>query len=170
MQEAWQELEEFPGYAISSEGQVMNTNTDVLKKPSANQQGIAIVNLHKDGRQHVRSVAVLVADHFIPRDGVPDHFDTPIHLNGDKMDCRADNMDWRPRWFAIKYHQQFNPEERAKKFGYRQPVEIIETGEVFDTSWDAAIKYGLLDQEIFVATVNRTYVFPHRFTFRILEE
>lgn len=170
MQERWIEVAEFPQYLVSTEGRVMNGWNDRPKEPSRNQQGISVVNLYKDKQQNLRSVAVLVADAFLSRDGIPEHFDTPIHLNGDRGDCRVDNLAWRPRWFAIKYHQQFRPEVRTRRFGFHQPVEIIETGEVFETSWDAAIKYGMLDQEIFVATVNRTYVFPHHFTFRVLEE
>lgn len=165
----WVEMQEYPNYAISNLGQVMNVTSGQIKKHSRNQLNIAMVNLSILGQQNIRSVAVMVANAFLDRSEVPDYFNTPIHLDGDKMNCSAGNLAWRPRWFAVKYHQQFSPWERANRYGFECPVELIDTGEVFPTSWEAAIKYGMLDREIFIATQNRTYVFPHMFTFREVE-
>lgn len=170
MREKWVPLNEFPGYLVSTDGRVMNDWGDRIKQPSRNQQGVCVVNLHQGGRQYLRSLAVLVANTFLYNPDVPRHFDTPIHLNGDRMDCRVDNLALRPRWFAIRYHQQFSEWERENRFGFKCPVMLIETEEVFPTSWEAAIKYGLLDREIFIATANRTYVFPHQFHFEVIEE
>jgi hypothetical protein len=94
-------------------------------------------------------------------------FNTPIHLNGDKDDNRADNLTLRPLWFAREYHKQFESPPR----GLRIPVEItngVGLGEFFKTSWDAAIKYGLLDREILIATLNQMYVFPTYQRFRVV--
>lgn len=162
----WIDLREYPGYAVSDDGRVMNTTTGLIKNQSINQQRIAMVNMSINGQQHVRSIAVMVANSFLDRSEFPEHFDTPIHLDGDKRNCRADNLTWRPRWFAVKYHRQFSEWERENRFGFRQPIEIIETGEVFENSLHAAVTYGLLDREIFLAMANRTFVFPHNFTFR----
>lgn len=170
MREQWQELDEFPNYAVSDHGRIMNTHTDLLKRPSKNQQGILMVNLSHRNQQHIRSVAVLVATTFLNDVPRPDHFDTPIHLDGDKGNCRADNLAWRPRWFAVKYHQQFNPFERANRYGFRRPIINVETEEVFPTSWDAATKYGLLDFEILLATQNRTFVFPINQRFEVIDD
>lgn len=170
MSEIWKDLQEYPGYAVSDCGGIMNTTTGLHKKPSVNQQGIAMINMSVNSKQNVRSVAVLVAREFLQDTNIPSHFDTPIHLDGDRMNCRADNLLWRPRWFAVRYHQQFNPWQRANRFGFRKPVLINETEETFPNSWAAAIHYGLLDQEIFLATMNRTYVFPYNFTFTVLED
>lgn len=168
-QNAFMELPDYPGYAINRDGEVLTLETGLMKRRSLNQQGILMVNFSINAKQHVRAVAPLVAHYFLSREDIPDHFDTPIHLNGDRTDCRVDNLAWRPRWFAVKYHRQFLPEERFKNFGFQSPVELINTGEVFPTSWEAAIKYGLLDKEIFIATINRTYVFPHSFFFREID-
>lgn len=167
--EQWLELHEFDNYAVSNLGRVRNLTTDLVKKPSRNQQGILMVNLSRNGEQNIRSVSVLVACAFVPTQGLPDHFDTPIHLDGDKANCQAVNLAWRPRWFAVRYHKQFDPWERTHRFGFRQPVELLDTGEVFPTSWEAAIKYGMLDREIFLATMNQTVVFPHHFRFRVID-
>jgi hypothetical protein len=170
MRERWLRIEEFPTYAVSDHGRVMNTVTELCKNPSKNQQGILIVNFSVHNKQHVRAVVGLVAKAFLDDVERPGHFDTPIHMDGNKENCHVENLAWRPRWFAVKYHRQFYPEERARRYGYRQPVEIIETGEVFPTSWEAAVKYGLLDWQIFEATEHRTYVFPVNYHFRVLDD
>jgi hypothetical protein len=170
MKEQWIVLEEFPRYAVSDLGQVINTHTDILKIPTPNKQGIMMVNLSSMRQQHIRSVAVLIANAFLGDIPRPPHFDTPIHLDGDKRNCRADNLAWRPRWFARRYHQQFDPSERATRFGFRRPVRIVETREEFPTSWEAAIKYGLLDFEILLAVQNQTFVFPINQRFEVIED
>ena len=167
--EWWVELIEYPGYAVSDRGRVMNTNTDLIKHPSKNQQGILMVNFSIRTKQYVRSVALLVAEQFVSRADVPDHFDTPIHLDGNRENCRADNLMWRPRWFAVKYHQQFSKEERKNRYGFQKFIRCVDTGEIFPNSWEAAIKYGLLDFDIFMKTVNGETVFPYDYKFEELD-
>lgn len=170
MREKWVELKGYDGYLISTEGRVMREWSERIKEPSVNQQGVCVVNLVVDKRQYLRSLAVLVANTFLYNLETPKHFNTPIHLNGDRMDCRVDNLMLRPRWFAIKYHQQFSEWERENRPGFTCPVLLVETEEVFPTSWDAAIKYGLIDRDIWISSINATYVFPQGFHFEPLEE
>lgn len=151
--EFWLELQEYPGYAISELGNIMNTNTDIMKQPSKNQQGILMVNFSRHGRQTVRSVALLVADRFVDRRDWPDYFDTPIHLNGDREDCAASNLSWRPRWFAVMYHKQFSNKNFGVS-GFSQPIKNTETGEVFVNTWDAALQYGMLENQLVLNTLN----------------
>lgn len=162
----WVEIEEFPGYSVSDEGQVANDHTGTVLSISTNQQGIPYVGLvsSEDGVQYKRSVALLVANGFLPPP-VPPHFDTPINLDGNRLNNCVWNLMWRPRWFAIKYHKQFHNSER----GFIVPIEDVQTGERFKTSWQAAVKYGLLDKEIKIATINHTYVFPTGQRFRTLK-
>lgn len=167
--EWWVELIEYPGYAISDLGRVMNTRTDLIKTTSKNQQGISMVNFSINHRQHVRSVALLVAQHFLSRDGVPIHFDTPIHLDGNKQHCSVNNLAWRPRWFAVKYHQQFSKEERQNRYGFQKYLRCVDTGEIFPNSWQAAIQYGMLDFDIFLRTLNGETVFPQNYKFEELD-
>jgi hypothetical protein len=163
--EVWRSIREFPGYSVGDEGHVRNDDTGRIMAMLVNQHGIGYVGLTKNYRQYKRSVAVLVATAFTPKLAQHrDAFDTPINLNGDRIDNRASNLMWRPRWFAVKYFRQFHSNER----GFNVPIEEIGTRERFKTSWDAALKYGLLDREILVATLNRTYVWPSYQRFRVL--
>lgn len=162
--EEWVVLEDFPRYAVSNHGRVMNTETENIKMPTLNQQGIPSVNLIQDRVQNRLSVAVLVAHVFLPP---PDNttFDTPINLDGDRENNRVDNLAWRPRWFARRYHSQL---KAPVEFGFKGGIEVLETGETFDDIRECAIKYGLLEKEIILGAHNSVPVFPTWYTFRII--
>lgn len=153
----WRKIDEFPTYSISDEGWVRHDDLGHILRHQVNQQGIPHVGLvsSRDGIQYKRGIALLVAKAFLPPP-FPEHFDTPINLDGDRFNNRIDNLMWRPRWFAIKYHKQFKNNER----GFNVPVIETTTMQRFETSWEAATTFGLLDKEILLAFINRTYVFP----------
>lgn len=151
----WTKLGAFPDYEIDPFGNVRRLKSGRPVAVTFNQQGVPMVGLSRDLKQHRRSLALMVATQFLDRPP-NSRFDTPIHLDGDRSNCSAENLMWRPRWFAIKYHQQFHNNLR----GFVVPVFEMETGETFKTSWEAALKYGLIDREILVANINRTVVFP----------
>lgn len=159
----WREIRFFPGYSVSMFGQVRNDDTGRNLTLMINQRGIVNVGLTRSRVQHRRAVSVLVADAFVPRP-IRETFDTPINLNGDRFNNTVSNLLWRPRWFAIKYFQQFKNNVR----GFLVPVEETNTGEQFPTSWEAALKYGLLDREILISTIARTYVWPTYQKFKVL--
>lgn len=163
MQE-WREIVGFSGYSVSDAGYVRNDNTSRIMRTTMNTHGIETVGLMQMGVQRKRSVSVLVADAFI-RTARSLQFNTPINLDGDRTNNRATNLAWRPMWFARKYHQQF----RIGPQGFGRPVQNIQTGEVFETSWDAATQLGLLERELVMSILNRTYVFPLYQTFSVLE-
>jgi len=169
MKEEWIELEEFPDYAVSNLGNILCLRNDLVRRPSQNQQGIAKITLVLDGRTHTRAVAVLVAKTFLKRDASylrdPNIFNTPINTDGDRMNCCVDNLMWRPRWFAIKYHQQFQYIEFHQAHPY---IEEIETGERFNNIKDPSINYGLYYRDIIKSFMNHVYVFPTGQEFRLV--
>ncbi|QAY17199.1 HNH endonuclease [Streptomyces phage Madamato] len=168
MQEEWREIAEFPGYSVSNAGGVRNDDTGRIMARQVNGRGIVYVGVCKRGPdslvvQHKRSVSVLVAQTFVPQPS--EEFDTPIHLDGDRFNNDVTNILWRPRWFAIKYGQQFQQDGPS----FNRPVQIIETEEVYESSWDAATKLGLLDREIAMSVMSRCYVWPIFQHFRLLD-
>ena len=106
-QERWAPIEGFPLYEVSDQGRVRNVKTGHIKIPQINQAGIVNVLLVARGEQSRRSVAVMVAEAFLPEP--PQTWNaTPINMDGDRTNNWVDNLEWRPRWFAIRYHQQFH--------------------------------------------------------------
>ncbi|QEQ93944.1 HNH endonuclease [Streptomyces phage Kardashian] len=148
MHEEWREIGLFPGYSVSDAGSVRNDETDRRLIPQVNQHGIVHVGLTKGRVQYRRSLAIIVAEAFIVRPSFT--FDTPINLDGDRRNNRADNLMWRPRWHAKKYFQQFKQGAPC----IVRKVQNVETGEVFENSWSAATTLGAIDRDIAYSVVS----------------
>lgn len=164
MQMEWREILEFPNYSVSDTGLVRNEETGHEMRLHVNQRGIVNVSFNRRGQQYKRSLAVLVATAFI-RNARPLAFDTPINLDGDRRNNNANNLLWRPRWYATEYFRQF----KTTWQGIDKPVEEIKSREIFNSSWDAAVTLGLLDSEIVNSVIYRTYTRATFHTFRVLE-
>jgi NUMOD4 motif len=165
MDERWRSIEHFQEYSVSDLGRVRTDKTGRILALSENQFGLLQVGLMRDGEQRHRSVPLLVAKAFIP--SPPGPFDTPINLDGDRHNNQVANLVWRPRWFAIKYNQQFRyPYENP----ILAPVQDLKTGEISANSFECAKRYGLLERDLVLSILNRTYVWPTYQEFRVLED
>lgn len=165
MVEKWKEIRKFPGYSVSDHGRVRSDRTGRILAVNENQSGLVYVGLVRQGIQYHRSVPLLVANAFIFRPYGP--FDTPINLDGDRFNNHVDNLEWRPRWFAIKYHMQFKwPPARP----IEEPIVEKKTNVVCENSFECAITYGLLEEELIESIERQTYVWPTYQEFRILAE
>jgi hypothetical protein len=143
-EELWYPIDEFPNYEISSTGIIMNSDTNRIMRTSKTLSGVVKVGLMgDDGKQHTRSVKVLVAEAFVG--GKDKNRNTPIHLDCDQSNCRADNLAWRPRWFASHYMRQFN-----KLYSYHTLNEIqdVYTGDIYANIQEAAMVNGLLVKDV----------------------
>ena len=165
MREQWRLIEGFENYSVSDYGRVRSEKSGRVLALSMNQFGVVCVGMMNDGTQRHRSVPLLVAQAFIPRPFDP--FDTPINLDGNRWNNRVDNLAWRPRWFAIKYNQQFRDRYPFPIFA---PLQDIKTGEISKNSLECAMQYGLLEKDVVLSIMNRTYVWPTYQEFRVLEE
>lgn len=162
--EHWKPIDFFPGYSVSDQGRIRTDKSDRILALSVNQFGLVQVGLMREGEQKHRSVPLLVAKAFlfVP----PGPFDTPINLDGDRHNNRLENLLWRPRWFAVKYNQQFKyPADNS----IMEPIVDLKTGEVSEGSLDCAKRYGLLEQDLIYSIINRSYVWPTYQEFEILE-
>lgn len=156
LDEVWFPIAEFPQYEVSSYGQIRNTNTDRILRQSRTTQGALKVGLWDGYQQQTRSVKVLVAEAFVR--GYSDRFDTPIHLDGDQDNVVADNLAWRPRWFAWKYSKQFPAIYQYAGIG---PLVERKSGVVYEDIVEACIKNGILHRELLISLTNKTPIFPN---------
>lgn len=157
----WRPVEGFPGYSINLLGQVRRDSSKRLLASRINQYGVPYVGLMRNWRQCSRSLPRLVALAFLSPPS--DIFDTPIQLDGDPLNCRVDNLMWRPRHYAVKYKQQF--EERYDN-PIDEPIHAINEGERFPNSFATACRYGLLEREVVLSIVHKTPAWP---TYQIFE-
>lgn len=161
--ETWLEIFEFPGYSVSNWGRVRNNFTGRVLTLLRNQHGVTHVGMNKGGLQHKRGVAKLVAERFL-RHTTLDDFDTPIHLDGDRTNNEASNLDWRPKWFADTYARQWN--RRGARI--TQPIRDKDSGERYADSMDAAKTHGLLERDILESILTGVKVFPTLQRFEII--
>lgn len=160
--EEWVVLREFSDYSVSSYGRLRKNTTGQLMALLVNQKGVVNVGMTKSKVQHKRSLALIVATEFVLPPPEHPNFDTPIHLDGDQRNNRADNLVWRPRWFAIRYQLQFKSPGESTKV----PIVDTDTGIVYPNSWEAAKEFGLLHRDLFMSVMNRTFVYPTYQVFR----
>lgn len=153
--ETWRTIPEFDRYSVSDEGRVRNDDTGRIMKLTMNQYGVLTVGLMYRGTQFRRSVPLLVAEAFVP--GGTQIFDTPVCLDGDRFNCKANNLNWRPRWFAVKYNRQFVEPYFAP---IDRRIRNKKTGDVFTDSLECAKWYGVLEQDLVESIMYRTFVWP----------
>lgn len=160
----WRRIDGFPDYSINSEGEVRHEPNRRPLLPRYNQYGVPYVGLMKDWKQHIRSLPRLVAYTFVSPPS--DIFNTPIQLDGDPGNCRAENLMWRPRWYAVKYKRQFMARYHRP---INKPVHAVGQGESFPDSFTAAIRYGLLEEEVVLSIENNTPAWPTYQEFKLVE-
>lgn len=152
--DGWQEVEEFPGYLVDAWGNIMNEWSNRPLRTRVNREGFAMVGMMLDGKQYTRSLASIVARAFV-HNQIPDHFTSVIHLNGERTDCRALNLMWRSRPFAIRYHDMFDQPP------YRVSVQIPALNEYYYSLREACTTHGLIEQVAYVNMQNREPCFPY---------
>ena len=168
--ENWASIPSFPGYSVSDTGLVRNDETERVLVRLVNPHGNVYVGLVHDGQQFNRSVARLVAEAFLPRHHYH-AFDTPINLDGDRTHLGVTNLMWRPRWFAVKYHQQFK-----KVWSENRAIVDVDSGARYRNSMYAAKTHGLLALNVFEWALMYDYymdkevegVFPTNQRFRLV--
>lgn len=160
----WAELDDFPDYAVSEYGEIGNMKTGLTRKVSINQQGNVKISIYRGRELYTRSVAVIVAEAFV--EGRTEFFNTPIHLDGDKRNCRADNLMWRPRWFAVRYHRQFyNPVFHNSDV----PIVEVNSGNEYQSVKEACMHLGLIHDDVYYSFTQGRDLQLTRHAFEVLD-
>lgn len=153
--ENWVEVDGFPDYSVNPLGHVRNNFTKRRLFPRFNQYDVPYVGLMRNGRQCIRSLPRIVAQAFLPQPNPI--FDTPIQKDGDPNNCSADNLEWRPRWYAVYYKNQF-------KDPYENPINVrirvVGERKTYRSSLEAAQAFGLLEREVVLSILNHTPAWP----------
>ena len=112
--EIWKDILGYEGrYQVSNWGRVKSLNyrrtgKEKILKAGASGDGYLQVTLSKDGKRKQPLVHRLVATAFCEN---PHGFKEVNHINEDKSDNRADNLEWCSRSYNCSYN------DRAKKAG-----------------------------------------------------
>lgn len=152
MTEIWKDIPNYEGlYQVSNLGRIKSIGRRVSWKfydkpcarnhnermitPEVGKIGYYRVGLCKNGKRTRYSLHRIIAKAFIPN---PDNLPTVNHKNGIKTDNRLENLEW------VSYSDNNLHAWRVlnKKAYNAKAVRCKETGEVFRTMAEAAIKYG----------------------------
>ena len=118
-EEIWKDIEGYEGYyMVSNMGNVKslgngksrnsNYSKERILKPSKNKDGYLYVFLYKDGKRKFYTVHQLVGNAFLSN---PQGYKEVNHIDEDKTNNRADNLEWCSRVYNNTYNG------RAKKVG-----------------------------------------------------
>ena len=114
--ELWKPIQGYNNkYWISSYGRIKSYKyrKPFLKRISVNDKGYYRVELWKDGKRSVQSVARLVGQAFIPNDD-PLNKTTIDHINGDKSLNTIENLQWLSLSDNIREYYKKNSDTASK--------------------------------------------------------
>ena len=140
----------FPLYSVSDLGEVVNNNTWTTKAYLKNQNGYKFVSLYQGPRRVSRQVAVLVAETFI-RGMYPLEWNTLIYLDGDLDNCKASNLAYRPRSYALRYNRAIRTVDRSKWHLDHTAIDWDGVELRFDNVVDSAAHFGILIEDVLKA-------------------
>ena len=120
--EQWAACDEFPAYAVSNMGRVMNLKTNSILRPRDNSYGYARVALRKDGRTHDVYIHHLVAAAFILG-----------YRKGVTIKHKEDNGDNSVRNLRFQEGVRIGALNRTPRKPKARRIRIVETNEVFLT-------------------------------------
>lgn len=151
-------IKEFPDYGVNYHGDVLNFVTNRFLLHHVGTGGHIYVSLRdQDGSRKVRALGRLVAEAYLPEPDMENQ-NTVIHLDYDYVNNSADNLVWRPRWFAIQYHKQ----AKLDSYPYidREFIDV-DSGRIYDNSHMFCIEHGALDLDVATALANdRPLLYP----------
>lgn len=139
MQEEWRDIAGYEGlYRVSNFGRIKSldrkqiySNGDIhyykgkMLKPSRAIGGYLKIRLGSTGRE--AGVHRFVAETFVPN---PKGYPEVNHIDGDKHNNRADNLEWCDRRANMAHCHNVLGKPTGKT---KTPVICIDTGEVFDS-------------------------------------
>jgi hypothetical protein len=152
------EVEEFPGYYVSTSGRVWsapkrgsskNGKWLKLRKLKCKDGSYYLrVELCKDGKQKSKQIHRLVAESFIPNFQSKPEVN---HLDGDKTNNDWTNLQWATKAENEKHAWDNGLNETTRKAASRthsKRVKCIETGKVYSSAEEASKSIGLNNQAV----------------------
>lgn len=101
MEEIWKEIKKLDGkYEVSNFGNIRNTKTKSIRKPSKAGKGYLRINVIVNGKRKYYYIHRLVAEAFIPN---PKNLPLVNHKDENKNNNFVDNLEWCDNDYNINY-------------------------------------------------------------------
>lgn len=136
--EEWKDIQGYEGlYQISNLGKVRSLKfhrQNIIRElqPFRNLKGYLRVELHKNNKNKIHMVHILVAQHFIPN---PENKKQVNHINAIKTDNKVENLEWCTPSENIKHSW-----ENGLQKGSAKKVEQYDTKGNFIREWENQTK------------------------------
>ena len=164
----WKPIRGYEGrYEVSDDGQVRGiTRAERLKDGKSRTRkgrqlalmtkrtGYQCVNLYKDAHMTTQLVHRLVADAFIPN---PEHKPEVNHINGDKHDNRAVNLEWVTGSENIRHAFRTNLKSGNGRDGKLSSEQIRQIRTCSDSQKVIAMRYGISRQMVGLIKQRKAY-------------
>ena len=138
-EELWRDWPQDPRILVSNKGRVVSCKrgTGYPLKVRHNNCGYQMVSAGS-GSNNKQYVHRMVAETWIDN---PNHYEQVNHINGDKDDNRADNLEWVTPSENMRH--AFRTGLKKHSGGLKAtPIRIVETGEVFESVSECARRIG----------------------------
>ena len=135
MKEIWKDIPGYEGlYQVSDQGQVKsierykNNNGGFVKVPekvlrASVRNGYGLVALSKEGVRRTCAVHRLVAEAFIPN---AENKPTVNHINGNKLDNRAENLEWNTDKENIRHAIKTGLRNAGQPFNNKRSIAVAQ--------------------------------------------
>lgn len=158
MKEGWKKIPGFNNYEISSFGQIYRRDRDIMMRPSHTLTGHVKISLicDYDGERYTKGVAQMVAEAFVaPPTGLCSQV---VMLDGNLDNLVAENLMWRPPWFAWMYVRQLKTLQPQHYLNLK--IRNVDTGVIYDSIIEAGMTEGLLFDDVWRSTYSGDRIFP----------
>lgn len=149
MKEEWKKIEGFPNYSVSNTGKVRNDKKNKEKALVKSSTGYAKTDLYSNGKRFCKRTHRLVGEAFVPN---PYNKPEINHKDGNKLNNRADNLEWVNRSENEKHAYDnglakiTEKHHHGRKKGFKNPnaglprtkVRVIETNKVYSSVSECA--------------------------------
>jgi hypothetical protein len=114
----------FEDYTITCDGIITNKNTKHVLKHVKNFHGYLQVGLYKDGKQKIKKVHILLAQHFLDNTR---NYPVVRHLNDVKTDNRLENLSWGTHKDNTADMFRNGTDKVSRRFSKEEIIEIYTT-------------------------------------------
>ena len=123
----WKTVDRNPKYEVSDNGEVRIAGTNKILKQRNDRYGYPKVTFNDNGvAKSTPTVHRLVAEAFLPN---PDNLPCINHKNENKLDNRAENLEW----CTVEYNNLYGTHVEACATGRKRPVSAYLNGEYVKT-------------------------------------
>ena len=140
--EQWKQIDDFPNYEVSNQGQVRNKKTlRILKQSFSNNY--AYCNLYNNGSHKRVTIHRLVAKAFVPLENGQYQDYSVDHIDNNSLNNKSDNLQWLKQEDNLEksYENGNQKKKKQRVYQYKDGLLINEYESVNEAFRQTAIRH-----------------------------